>query len=176
MITSEKSILKYKLFEVRELKITVSEGKNKVHRIVNRYPTVSVFPLTEKNEIYLVSQYRYLLKKITLEAMSGFIEEGETTVQAAKRELEEETGLSAMQLEELMRVELSASVIKAVSHIFLAKGLEQGSQKQDEEEKITVIKMPLKEAVKKVLSGEINHASSMIGILLLDKLKQERKI
>ncbi len=175
-ILSQKKVYKAKLFEVKELKIKLPSGATRIHQVAERRPTVTVLPLTDYYEVYLVSQYRYMLSATSLEAMAGFIEKGETALSAAKREMKEEMGISANQLEEIARIQMAASVFKAVAHIFLAKDLEVGSSEPDEDENITLVKIPLSEAVGKVARGEISHAASVIGILLLDKLRSENKL
>ena len=67
-------------------------------------------------------------------------------------------------------IELAASVVKSTNYLYLAWDLNMGEARPMEDEEIEVVKMPLHEAVQKVLTGEINHASSMIGILMVDKL------
>ncbi|MDP2585441.1 MAG: NUDIX hydrolase [Candidatus Levybacteria bacterium] len=175
-IVSQKPIFKANLFDVKEVSFEDEKGKRKVHYVAERVPIVSVFPLTDSYEIYLISEYRYMLKKTVLQAVSGHIEKKESTILAAKRELKEESGISAHQLEEIARVEMSGSVFKSKSYLFLAKGLEIGDNKLDEDEEITLVKIPLSEAVEKVMSGEINHSTSMLGILLLDKLRMQKKL
>jgi len=175
-LVSQKSILKTDLFDVKKIDFETKTGKKKTHYIAERVPIVSVFPLTDSYEIYLISEYRYMLKKTVLEAVAGHIEKKETTVAAAKRELKEEAGISAMQLEEIARIEMSGSVFKSKTYLFLAKGLEIGDNNLDDDEEISVVKMPLELAVEKVMLGEINHATSMIGILMLDKLRAQKKL
>lgn len=175
-IISQKSIFKTERFEIKKTEIEPAKGKKKNKYDVFRRPTVLIFPLTDSYEIYLISQYRYLYKKNIIDAIAGFIEEGENALVAAKRELKEETGLTAMQWEEIARIEMSASVIKATSHLFLAKGLEKGEAAPEEGEKMNLVKMPLEEAVRRIILGEINMSATMIGILLLDRLKREKKL
>ncbi len=175
-IISQKSILKAEYLDVKEIEFENEAGKRKIHHLAERTPVVSIFPLTNKYEIYLVSQYRSSLKQTTLEAVAGYMEKKETTIAAARRELKEETGIEAEQLEEIARIQLAGSVFKATINLFLAKGLEIGDNDLDEDEEIEVVKMPLSVAVEKVMTGEINHAASMIGILMLDKLRTERKL
>lgn len=175
-IISQKTILKTELFNVKEIELQSSAGKRKIHHEAERAPVVSVFPLTDQYELYLISQYRYMYKKSVLEAVAGYVKKKETTIAAAKRELKEETGIEASQLEEIARIRMAGSVFKSTTNLFLAKGLEMGDNNLDDDEEITVIKMPLSEAVEKVMTGEINHATSIIGILLLDKLRNEKKL
>lgn len=175
-LVSQKTVLRAKLFDVKQIDFETKIGKKKIHHQAERVPIVSVFPLTDSYEIYLLSQYRYMLKKTVIEAVAGHVDRKESVIVAAKRELKEEAGITAMQLEEIARIEMSGSVFKSKVHLFLAKGLEIGDNKLDEDEEISLIKMPLDEAVQKVMTGELNHSTSMIGILLLDKLRKEKKL
>ena len=169
-IISSKSVLKAKLFEVDELDIVYPTGRKVVHHLIKRDPTVVVFPITQKGEVYLVRQYRYMLKRTTFEAMAGFVDKGETSLQAAKRELKEETGISAGSWEEIMKLDMAASVVDAQVHIFLAQDLELGIATPEEDEDIEVVKMSLKEALQKVFSGEITTSATVAGLLLLGRL------
>jgi ADP-ribose pyrophosphatase len=175
-IISQKPVFKAELFDVKELTFESADGKKKIHHEAERTPVVSVFPLTSKNEIYLISQYRSMWKKTVLEAVAGYINKNETTIAAARRELKEETGIEAEQLEEMARVQLAGSVFKSTVNLFLAKGLIVGQNNLDEDEEISVVKMPLVQAVEKVMMGEINHSASMIGILMLDKLRAQKRL
>ncbi|OGH16391.1 MAG: hypothetical protein A3C22_01210 [Candidatus Levybacteria bacterium RIFCSPHIGHO2_02_FULL_37_10] len=175
-IVSQKSVFRSQLFNVRELVFRNKRGTKKIHHIAQRDTVVTIFPLTDKYEVYLISQYRYMLEKTALEAVSGYVERKETTIAAAKRELKEEVGIIAHQLEEIARIEMAGSVFKSRGHIFLAKGLEMGENNLDGDEEISLVKMPLDEAVKKVMTGEINHSASVIGILMLDKLRRDKKL
>jgi len=175
---TEKTIHKADLFEVKEQTIT-GKNKTKKYQIVQRRPTVLVFPLTSSNEIYLLSQYRTLFDKIILEAVAGHVDPGENPLKAAKRELKEEAGISARQWEELLRVESSASVVRSNMHLFLAKGLEEGESNlggEEEDEEIVVIKMSLSEAINKIVNREIVDGPTIIGLLFLDKLRREKKL
>ena len=175
-LVSQKSVFRTKLFTVKAVNFVNKNGKNKIYYNVERAPAVSIFPLTDSYEIYLISQYRYMLESTVLEAVSGYIEKKETIIAAAKRELMEETGIVAHQWEELSRIEMAASVFSGRVNLLLAKNLYIGKKSLDDDEEISLVKMPLMQAVEKVMLGEINHAASVIGILLLDKLKREKKL
>jgi ADP-ribose pyrophosphatase len=175
-IISKKRILKAELFDVKEITLKNDNGKTVIHHEAERAPIVSIFPLTDSYEIYLISQYRYMLEKTILEAVAGHVDKNETSIAAARRELKEETGIEALQFEEIARTQTSASVFKSPVSLFLAKGLEIGDNSLDEFEDIKLVKMPLEEAVEKVMTGEINNLASMTGILMLDKLRKEKKL
>lgn len=173
---SQKYAFRSSLFNVREVLFKNERGTKKIHYTAERRTTVSIFPLTDKYEIYLISQYRYMLGKTVLGTVSGYMEKNESTISAAKRELKEETGISAHQMEEIARIEMAGSVFKSRAHLFLAKGLEMGSNDLDDDEEISIVKMSLNLAAEKVMTGEINHASSMVGILMLDRLRKDGKL
>lgn len=175
-ILSQKTVLKTELFTVKSSKLKFDSGKIKEYFNVYRDDTAVIFAITPKKEIYLIQEKRYLLGKEIISAPAGFISKGEDRLLAAKRELSEETGLKANQWEVIAVIEAAASVIKARAHLFLAKDLEIGEQNLEELENIELLKMPLDSAVKKVMSGEISHSATVIGILMLDRYRRENKL
>ena len=115
------------------------------------------------------------MQKVALEVVAGTIEDNGNPLETAKRELKEETGLTAKNWKFLGKIHMSANM-SAVAHIFIARELTQGKPQLDDDEEISVVKMPFEEAVEKVISGEIDIASNIAAILLFDKLRKESKI
>lgn len=176
-VLSSKTILDAKLFQLIEKELEYPTGRKVIHHDMHRKPTVSIFPLTDAYEIYLVSEYRYLLEKTILAAAAGFMDkDGETPLDTAKRESKEELGITAGQWEQLAAVDLASSVIKGKSYLFLARDLEIGEATPEEDEEITVVKMSLDEAVQKVMLGEISASATIVGILMLDKMRKEGRL
>ncbi|HZJ18070.1 MAG TPA: NUDIX hydrolase [Patescibacteria group bacterium] len=175
-IISEKSVYKSKYFEVKEKEVILPNKKKKKYSIVERKPISVIFPITPKKEIYIISQYRTLFDKRIMEAIAGHTDGNETPLEAAKRELMEETGISARQWEEVSRVETSASVIKSTMSIFLAKELDFDKPNPDETESIELRKVTIDEALKMISEGEIRTAATMIGIYTLDRLRRQKRL
>ena len=173
---AKKLIYKSKLFTVEQEEILLPSGKKKKYDFVERLPTVIVFPITPSYELYLISEYRTLHKKRVIEAVAGHVNDGESPLQTAKRELKEEIGLSGAKWEKLAQIEAAGSVIKSSMSLFVVKDLEIGKPNPEEGEDIIILKMPIEEALGKVMAGEINISSAVIGILLLDKFRKEGKI
>lgn len=175
-ITAQKTLFSSNFFEFVENTIDFGNGVVKVHHDVYRHPAVSIFPLTENYDLYLIKQYRYLYNQVLIEAIAGVMENGESVQKAAKRELQEEAGIIASEVTIIKEVLVAGSFIKATQYLILARGLEIGEAAPEGTESIEVIKIPLHEAVEKVLTGEIGTASSIIGILLLSEMKKRGEI
>lgn len=133
---------------------------------------VSVFPLDDAGNTYLVGQYRYTLDAYSWELPEGgcLITENESPLQAAKRELEEETGLQATEWKELGTCFLSNSVTDEKAYMYLAKGLQQGISAPEETESLVVKKLPIKEVFNMAENGEIQDALSLLTILKVKPL------
>src|SRR3989344_7514089 len=135
-IKSQNIVFSQRLFKVKEQKILLPNGKERKYSVVERQPISVIFPISEKLDLYLISQFRYLFDKTILEAVAGHVDDGETPLKAAKRELKEETGITALDWKEILEFETSASVIRSSVHIFLAKGIKVGKPNPEEGEKI----------------------------------------
>lgn len=175
-ILSSKKVFSAKLFDVHEEVLQDHHNKEHTFRTVYTKSTASVIPITPKGEIYLIKQYRYLFGEYMLGIVSGFIEDNETPLQAAKRELKEEAGIEASQWEQIAKLTVMRSVVKHYVNMFIAKDLEISHPELQDEEDIELVKMSLEEAVKRVMSGEIYHSSSVTGILLLNELKRKKQL
>ncbi len=175
-VASRKKLLKTKFFDVEEEKIILPNGTKHIYKTVVRKPVSMVIPLTENYEVYIIKQYRYLYNDYLTELVAGHVDDNESPLAAAKRELKEETGLTARHWEEIKRLEGSASVFKSRVHLFLAKDLEEGKSSPEEGEETELIKAPLKKVVEMVMNGQINTVSTMYAILLLDKLVKEKRL
>lgn len=126
---------------------------------------VGVLPVDAEGNTWLVGQTRYTLNSYTWEIPEGGAHAGESTVDCARRELEEEVGLLATSIELLGQLHLSNSVTDEVATFYLARGLSPGVQKLDATEDIQVRKLPLKDAVNMVLQGEITDAISVAALM-----------
>ena len=126
--------------------------------------------LADDRHVALVRQWRYPWQRDSWELPAGRCEAGETPLEGAKRELREETGVTATEWRQLCTYYGSASIATCF-HYFLATGVENGTTERDAEEADMVVAwVPLEEAVKAVMDGRIVHSSAIGGILRLDRL------
>lgn len=128
---------------------------------------VAVLALDDADNIYLVGQHRYTLDEYAWELPMGGAPEDEDILFAAKRELKEETGISASSWTQVMRIHTSNCITDEVGFVFLARGLRHGEQDLEPTEDLTVRKLPLQTAMTWVLDGRITDAVSAAGILRL---------
>ena len=147
--------------------INPAGNENLYGKVCFRNQAVGVVPLDGEGNTWLVGQHRYTLGAYSWEIPEGGSPEGETPVETARRELEEETGLVAENFELLMRLHLSNSVTDEEGFVYVARDLRPGRRYLDETEDITTRKLPLGEAVDMVRRGEITDAMSVAALLRL---------
>lgn len=164
--TIKKTVKKFAndFFEVHEDAVVQPDGKEGKYATIALVPGVSVLAIDDEDFVYLTKQFRYQAGKETLEVIAGAVED-ETPMKAAKRELKEELGITAEEFIKVGKVELDHSIIKSQSTQYIARGLTFGKTDQDSSEEVKLLKISFKEAVEKVLNGEIAHAPSCVLIL-----------
>ncbi len=121
--------------------------------------------MDDQGNVWLVSQTRYVFAEASWEIPEGGCPEGEDILDAAKRELQEETGLSARYWQPWLEMDLSNSVTDESATVFLAQGLTAGQMSLEDTEDICVKCLPLQEAVQMVLDGKIRDAISVAALL-----------
>lgn len=117
--------------------------------------------------VTLVRQFRAALDRVTLEIPAGKLDAPvEDRLDAARRELSEETGLKAAKWTHLTDMASTPGFCSEVISIYLAEELSQGETHPDDDEFLNVIRMPLEEACKRVMDGEIGDSKTICGLLM----------
>ena len=135
-----------------------------------QHPGAVAIVAVEDGHVYLVEQYRASLDRNMIEIPAGKLDvSGEPPIETARRELEEEIGRRAGSLEPLVGIHHSAGFCDEYGHMFLAEDLTEVPQRLEgpEEEDMTVLRVPMAEAIEMVADGRITDGKSMVGLLLV---------
>jgi 8-oxo-dGTP pyrophosphatase MutT (NUDIX family) len=133
---------------------------------------IGIIAVDKDLNTWLVGQYRYTLNEWSWEIPEGGGASGQTPLEAAKRELHEETGLKASKWTQILRLHTSNSVTDEEGFVFMAEDLELGkNQLEETEADMKVWKLPLQEALAMVLAGKITDSISVMALLMGARLK-----
>ena len=141
------------------------DGQPGTFAVAHIKPGVCVLAVDGDGVAYLTEEFHYGVGRVTLEAVSGGIDDGETAEAAARRELREELGIDAESWTDLGTVDPFTSMVLSPTRLFLARELSFGPPSQEGCESIALVKMSFPAAVRAVIDGEITHAPSCVVIL-----------
>jgi ADP-ribose pyrophosphatase len=133
--------------------------------IVQHDGSAVMMPVDERKRVLLVRQYRLPARRFMWELPAGRIDPGETALQAAKRELVEETGFRARKWAKLAEFYPSPGLLAEKMTIYMARDLIQGEPKPMEDERIETKWFTALEVDRMIQSGKIIDAKTMIGFL-----------
>ncbi|MBY0505001.1 MAG: NUDIX hydrolase [Bryobacteraceae bacterium] len=153
------------LFRVTEDVAEDDDGFEIRRNIVRHNGSAVVMPVDEADRILLVRQYRLPAKQKLWELPAGKIDEGETALAAAKRELREETGLRAKTWTKLAAYWASPGFLEEKMNLYLATGLTQGESEWMEDERIETRWFPWAEIDGLIAGGKMNDGKTLIGFL-----------
>ena len=140
-------------------------GENQYGRIHFKNKAIAIVPLDDEGNTWLVGQDRYTLGAYSWEVPMGGAASDEEPLDAAKRELKEETGLSAAKWTSIMHLHTSNSITDEEGFVFLAENLSEGEPEFEETEKLEIRKLSFEQALEMVNNGQITDAISVAAIL-----------
>ena len=165
ILASEK-IYEGHLIDLRVDQVRTSIGLEAVREVIEHPGAVGIVALDDQHRVVLVKQYRHAVRAMTIEIPAGTLNVGEEPLGAAQRELQEEIGCRAAQLERMAGIYTAPSFSTEHIHLYLATGLIPDRLAMDADEAIEVLRISLPEAIDLIKSGTITD-SKTVGALLL---------
>ena len=175
----EKKLASKQVFDGVVVKLFVDEvelpdGKKSVREVVRHPGAVCVVPVTDKGEVIMVKQFRYAFNQVLLEIPAGKLEKGEDPLEAAKRELEEESGVVAGTIEHIGELYTTVAILDEKIQMYLATDLTYKNAHPDDGEFLEIEKIPLSTLVDMVMKGEIKDSKTQIAILKAERILANR--
>ena len=149
-VLCENNFLKWNLLEVE-----LPDGTISKRNLIEHPGAAAILPVFDDGKVLLVKQYRKAIESETLEIPAGKLDKGEEPSECAKRELEEETGYKAKNIEYLGKIATAPGFCNEIIYLYKATGLEKGVKNTDEDEFTENVIISLEEMKAKVRNGEI---------------------
>jgi len=150
----------YKIFDLRiDRAVSPRTGEEHDFYIFESHEWVNIIPVTKDREVVLIKQYRHGVRDVVLEIPGGIVEPGDTPLDAAIRELKEETGYTAKEMVLLGRTHANPAFMNNRCYSYLAlDSFPDGAQDLDDKEDIEVLLRPLDDIPRMIREGEITHS------------------
>lgn len=161
-------------FRIVEHQVIHPAGNPGVYGVVSfKNLAVGVIPLDDTDHTWIVGQYRFALDEYSWEIPMGGVPLGTDPLAGARRELREETGLTANNWRQILSVRVSNSVTDESGVVYLATGLSEGRPDFDETERIEIRRLPFAELLEMVIGGDITDCLSVAGTLKLAAIREQ---
>jgi 8-oxo-dGTP pyrophosphatase MutT (NUDIX family) len=176
-ITAEKTVYDNPWINLTEYRVINPSGNPGIYGKVHfKNRAIGVVPLDADMNTYLVGQYRFALNEYSWEIPEGGGPMADDPLDAAKRELLEETGLKANKWNEIQRMHLSNSVSDELCIIYIARDLEQFEAEPEDTEQLIVKKVPFDEVYRMVCAGEITDSVTVAAVLKVKLMLVENSL
>lgn len=171
VLKSTKHIYQNPWIKLQEDQVIRPDKSNGIYGYIHfKNKAIGIVPVDDELNTWLVGQYRYTLNEYSWEIPTGGVPHNEDSLEGAKRELREETGLTAKKWTQLLKIHTSNSVTDEFGFVYIAEDLTMGQTDWDETEVLEIKKIPLTNALNMVMKNEITDSLSICGILKAARL------
>lgn len=172
-VEQKKKVYEGKVLAVYEDTVRCPNGHQATREVVHRCEAAAVLAICEDGKWIFEKQYRYPFDEILLEIPAGKTDIGETSLETAKRELEEETGYQALEMHYLGKIYPTCGYSDEIIHLYVAKHLKKTAQHLDENEALELLYFTPKEVFNMIKEGRIVDAKTICAIQLYRLWEQE---
>jgi ADP-ribose pyrophosphatase len=165
LITSE-TLFQGRVFSIRRDHLKTPSGNIAKYDIIEHHGSVILVPIDQNGNVHFVRQYRHAANAHLLELPAGTLEAGEEPLECARREIREEIGMAAATLREIGSFYLVPGYSTEFMFVYLATNLQTDPLPPDQDEYLTVEKIPFAQAIAMARKGEILDAKSLAALLL----------
>lgn len=167
VVTKREPIFKGHVLDVQKWTVRLPDGQEASREVILHRGASAIVPVDEDGCTYLVRQSRVATGEILEEIPAGKLDyEGEDRLEAAKRELKEETGFTAETWTHLTDIYTTPGFTNECISLYLAQGLKKGETDFDDDEFLDLVRIPMADALKKVYSGAMKDGKSVTGLIL----------
>lgn len=153
-----------KILKLRVETVELANKRYSKREIVDHTKGVGIIAYDGNDSLWMVSQYRKAINKMTLEIPAGLVDPGELPIETAKRELQEEVGYFPNKVSYLFDMHSSPGFTNDKLSFFECKDLVESELSQDEDENVVAESYKIKDLYQMVLNGEITDAKTIIAI------------
>jgi ADP-ribose pyrophosphatase len=153
-----------RLVNLRQDAVMLSNGRKTTREVVEHPECVAIVAIESEDSVVMVRQFRKPVEGVLLEIPAGMIEPDEEPQECARRELKEETGYIAGNMERIGGFYSSPGYSTEFLHLFLATDLRRGSTRPEEDEIIEVVSVPWEQIPGLIVAGEVCDAKSIAGL------------
>jgi ADP-ribose pyrophosphatase len=163
---SSRPVYKNPWISVREDIAEMPNRKTTIYGVIECGECVGVLPFIDDQHVVLVRQYRYVFAENSRwEMPTGGVKAGEKLLEAAHRELREEIGYDASQLEQINTYYTSKSVMHEIAHLYIGRDLTQIQAVPDETEFLEIETFPFDQVLQMALKSEIRDSMTILAVL-----------
>lgn len=176
----EKTIKSEQMYSGRvlDLRIDTVEGPSGIttREIIDHSDAVTILPYEPPNTVYLIHQFRKAVEAILIEAPAGCMAPKEDPLDAAIRELKEETGFSAQTLTKVGEMYMAPGFCNEYMHYYIAEELMAGETSFDDDEHMELKQYALEDVMDMIQNRQIIDAKTIMGIYFLNEYLQSSRI
>ncbi|TQV85494.1 ADP compounds hydrolase NudE [Aliikangiella coralliicola] len=170
-IKARKQVARTRLFCVEELELEFSNGEKRIYErmVSGGSGAVMIVPVTERNELVLIREYSAGTDDYQLAFPKGLMDDGESVFEAANRELKEEIGFGARQLQQLKSMTLAPGYFTHKMNLVLAQSLYPEKLEGDEPEPLEVVYWPISKIDGLIEQADFTEARSIAALLMVER-------